>query len=223
MTLTPDKSELAQQIADVLEEKTNSLSRFFGSTYTKSYCCKHLIEPLLGNNQIDTLLRSLPPHSGNSLRERYSRLMSCFDPTGELLNKNLSLATVNRYVNDLIKELRNVGQGGKQKDKRSSKKETKKPKPIKERFTFRPGQVLFDVRDLNVGTGAVIDIAKALVENFGHVVPFKKLDKNSLDKEASEKIRTAIRRFRKTIKSAKIPVVIKNRKNEGYLILQSTQ
>jgi hypothetical protein len=49
MTLGPDKIELAQQIADVLEEGINAGPRvFFGSTRTKSDCCKNLIKPLLG-------------------------------------------------------------------------------------------------------------------------------------------------------------------------------
>jgi len=48
MTLGPDKIELAQQIADVLEEGINAGPRvFFGSTRTKSDCCKNLIKPLL--------------------------------------------------------------------------------------------------------------------------------------------------------------------------------
>ena len=228
MTLTPDKIELAQQIADVLEERIDALSHvFFDSTYTKSDCCKHLIKPLPREYQIDTLLESLPTHAAKSLRERYSRLMSCFDQTGELLNQDLSLVTVVRYVNNLTKELRGIAQGSeqnmtatKQKDKRRSKK---KFRPIDKLFTFGPGQVLFDGRDLNVGTGAALDIAKALIENFGRVVPFQKLDENSPKTEASEKIRTAIRRLRKTIKSAGIPIVIDNRKAEGYLILPSTK
>ncbi|MCJ7674955.1 MAG: hypothetical protein MUO33_07365, partial [Sedimentisphaerales bacterium] len=84
----------------------------------------------------------------------------------------------------------------KQKDKRRLKK---KPRPINERLTFGQGQVLFDGRDLNVGTGAALDITKALIEDFGQVVPFKKLDGNSLEKQASEKIRTAIGRIQSFI------------------------
>ncbi len=229
MTLAPDKIELAQQIADILEEgiKAGPLV-YYGSTYnTKSDYCKNLIRPLLEKSHIDTLLESLPPHGAKSLKEKYSRLMSCFDPTGELLDQSLSLTTIDRYANGLIKELRDMARGGqqnttaaKQKDKRRSKK---KCRPIDKLFTFGPGQVLFDGRDLNVGTGAALDIAKALIENFGHVVPFQKLDENSPKREASEKIRTAIRRLRKTIKSAGIPVVIENRKAEGYLMLESTK
>ncbi len=227
MALTADKIELAQQIADVLEERINAGHRLYGSTHTKSDYCKNLIKPLLGKYHIDTLLESLPPHGAKSLKEKHSMLMSCFDPAGELLNQDLSLNTVVRYVNDLIKELRGIAQGSeqnmtaaKQKDKRRSKK---KSRPIDKRFIFGPGQVSFDGRDLNVGTGAALDIAKALIENFGHVVPFQKLDENSPKREASEKIRTAIRRLRKTIKSAGIPVVIENRKAEGYLMFESTR
>ncbi len=232
MTLTPDKIELAQQIADALEERINAIHEvFYHSPYhTKEDCFKHLIKPLLGENQIDTLLEPLPPNAAKSLRQKYSRLMSCFDTAGELLDKNLSITTVERYVNDLIKELRGIAQGSKQstiaakqKGNRRLKKTHHKSMSIKERFIFRPGQVLFDNRDLNVGTGAVLDIAKALIGNFGHVVPFQKLDEYSLVKEASEKIRTAIRRLRKTIKSTGIPVVIKNRKGEGYLMLRTTK
>lgn len=224
MTLAPDKIELAQQIADVLEEGIDALHHvFYGSTYTESDCCKHLIKPLLGKDNIDTLLESLPARAAKTLREKHNRLMSCFDQTGELVKKNLSIPTVKRYVNDLIKELRGIAQGGKQSTTvAKQKKKVKKSKPIDKRFTFGPGQVLFDGHDLNVGTGAALDIAKALVENFGHVVTFQELDENSSNKEASEKIRTAIGRLRETIKSAKIPVVIENRKNEGYLMLEST-
>ncbi len=220
MALTADKIELAQQIADALEEGIKAGPHvFYGSTYyTKSDYCKNLIKPLLGKYHIDTLLESLPPHGAKSLKEKYSMLMSCFDPTGELLNQGLSLTTVNRYANDLIEELRDITQKGKP----SPQKETKKASPIKKRFTFRQGQVLFDGHDLNVGTGAAPDIAKTLVENFGYVVPFQKLDENSSKKEASEKIRTVIKRLRKIIKSAKIPIVIENRKAEGYLMLPLT-
>ena len=115
MTLAPEKCELAQQIADVLEEGINAGRWvFYGSTHTKSDYCKNLIKPLLGKYHIDTLLESLPPHGAKSLKEKYSMLMSCFDPTGELLNQGLSVTTVNRYANDLIKELRDLEQGGKQ-------------------------------------------------------------------------------------------------------------
>ena len=220
MALTADKIQLAQQIADALEEGIKAGPHvFYGSTYyTGSDYCKNLIKPLLEKYHIDTLLESLPPHGAKSLKEKYSMLMSCFDPTGELLNQGLSLTTVNRYANDLIEELRDIAQKGQP----SPQKETKKASPIKKRFTFRQGQVLFDGHDLNVGTGAAPDIAKTLVENFGYVVPFQKLDENSSKKEASEKIRTVIKRLRKIIKSAKIPIVIENRKAEGYLMLPLT-
>lgn len=133
MILAPDKIELAQQIADALEEGINAGPLvYYGSTYnTKSDYCKNLIRPLLEKYHIDTLLESLPPHGAKSLREKYSRLMSCFDPTGELLNQDLSVTTINRYAKDLIKELRNIAQGSKirqPRNKRTNVVQRKNPK-----------------------------------------------------------------------------------------------
>jgi len=129
MTLAPEKCELAQQIADALEEGINAgLHVFYGSTLTGSDYCKNLIKPLLEKYDIDTLLESLPPHVAKSLREKYSMLMSCFNATGELRDQGLCLTTVNRYANDLIEELRDIGQGGKQ-NMTAAKQKAMKPGP----------------------------------------------------------------------------------------------
>lgn len=92
-------------------------------------------------------------------------------------------------------------------------------KDIPKQFEFRTGQALFRDRDLNVGTGAALEILQKLVEDFNAVVPFQKLDPNSDKREASEKIRTAIRRLRMLIKTEGIPVEIKSKKAEGYVML----
>ncbi len=92
-------------------------------------------------------------------------------------------------------------------------------KPLPERFTFAPGQAMFDGRDLGMGTGAALDVLRELVENFGKVVAFKQLDENSSKYEASEKLRTAIGRIRKKLKTQTIPAKIDNRMREGYIIL----
>ncbi len=116
MTLTPDKSALAQQIADVLVERITAVPEIFyhSSYHTKEDCFKHLIEPLLAENQgekqFDTLLESLPPNAAKPLRDRRATFMACFDSSGKPCNKNLSLTTVERYMTDLIKELRNIAQ-----------------------------------------------------------------------------------------------------------------
>ncbi len=123
MTLPPDKIELAQQIADALEEGIKAGPHvFFHTTHPQSAYGENLIKPLLGKYQIDTLLESMPSHSAKSLRAKHSRLIYLFDSSGKLLNQNLSLTTIDRYATDLINELRNVGQGGKRKHKLRSKK-----------------------------------------------------------------------------------------------------
>lgn len=142
MTLAPDKSELAQQIADALEEGINGSHQFYGSTYTKSDCCKIFIKPLLEKKQIDTLLQSLPPNAAESLKEKYSKLMSCFDDTGEPFDKNLPLLTVERYVKDLIQELRSIGQGVDQKTKTKEQK-GEKPGPKRKHSDKKLQQAMF--------------------------------------------------------------------------------
>ena len=132
MTLATDKIELAQQIADALQAGIDAGPRvFFGSTRTKSDYCKNLIRPLLEKYDVDTFLKSLSSHDAKSLKEKYSRLMSCFDHAGELLDQGLLLTTVNRYANDLIKELRDTGQGGKQNTTTAKQKEVKPGPRIK--------------------------------------------------------------------------------------------
>jgi len=149
MTLAPDKSELAQQIADALEEGIKAGPvLFFGSTYTKSDYCKNLIKPLLGKYHIDTLLESLPPHGAKSLKEKYSMLMSCFDPAGELLNQGLRLTTVNRYANDLIEELRDIAQEGKQ-NTTAAKQKTVRPGPRIKHADEKLQQVLVSFEEFN--------------------------------------------------------------------------
>ena len=110
MTFEPDKRELADQIADAMQEAVDVLPRFYGSTCTTADCCKLLIEPLLSDNNIEDLLRSLPPNDAKSLRRRYDALMSCFDRNGDLLDASLKLVTVKRYVRNLVKELRNAAE-----------------------------------------------------------------------------------------------------------------
>ena len=92
-------------------------------------------------------------------------------------------------------------------------------KPLPERFTFAPGQAMFDGRDLGMGTGVQLSVLKKLVGDFGKVVPFKQLDRRSLECAGSEKIRTAITRIRRVFKKEKIPAKIGSRMREGYIIL----
>ena len=150
MTLAPDKIELAQQIADALEEGIKAGPHvFFGSTHTKSDYCKNLIKPLLGKYDIEILLESLPPHVAKSLREKYSRLMFCFDATGELLNQDLSVTTIDRYAKDLVKELRDIAQEGKQ-NTTAAKQKTVKPGPQIKHSDEKLRQALVSFEEFNL-------------------------------------------------------------------------
>lgn len=169
MTLAPDKIELAQQIADALEEGINAGPRvLFGSTYTKSDCCKNLIKPLLGKYRIDPLLESLPPHDANALREKYSRLMSCFDPTGELRNQGLLLTTVYRYANDLIKELRGITQIGKQSATAAKQKKVR-PGPQRKHSDEKLQQALVSFEKFNAECNDAKQAWNKVAEHHGFV------------------------------------------------------
>ncbi len=90
---------------------------------------------------------------------------------------------------------------------------------MRKRFSFEPGQARFDGEILRVGTGAPLEVLRLLVMNSSSIVPFQKLDADSNPSEASEKVRAAIARLRRTLKSAGVPVSIENRRGEGYILL----
>ncbi len=68
---------------------------------------------------------------------------------------------------------------------------------IRERFRLEPARLFFDDKELKIGTGAALRIAKLLVQNLGDLVAFKKLDERSSTNEASSEIRTSICRIKK--------------------------
>lgn len=87
---------------------------------------------------------------------------------------------------------------------------------IKESFTFRSGQVLLAGKDLGIKTGAAQDILKELVCNFGFVVPFKELNLQSSEVEASVSLRSNISYLRKKLKQ--LPIKIESRRQSGYIM-----
>jgi len=90
--------------------------------------------------------------------------------------------------------------------------------PTDGNFSFRRGQAFFGETQLNVGTGAALDILDLLATRHGKVVPFKDLDSYSKKREASEKIRDAVRTIRQAFRTAKVPHHVKNYKAEGYAL-----
>lgn len=105
--------------------------------------------------------------------------------------------------------------------KRQQQKE-RESNPVKDRFTFSPGQVRFDNKDLHLPTGLAIDVLRKLVENFGETVGYRDLDDNSEAKNASEQLRDAKRKIKKALKANKTPCKIETKKGEGYIISPQT-
>jgi hypothetical protein len=106
--------------------------------------------------------------------------------------------------------------GGGVKEKAAQKE--RESNPVKDRFTFSPGQVCFDNKDLHLPTGLAIDVLRKLVESFGKTVGYRDLDDNSEAKNASEQLRDAKRKIKKALKANKTPCKIETKKGEGYII-----
>ncbi len=237
MALPPKTIESIEQIAEKLERWANNRKRhkMLCNALPGLGCRTSLNEPLRGFGTILLKLKCWRPEAAKEVEKEHRMLLSLAKEIDKKIvdgHRNLFFlaSTLQLCANLLVKKLRTVAEMAREdlllateKNKRRSKNKPKKSRAINKRFSFRHGQVLFDDHDLNVGAGAALDIIKALVKDFGHVVSFQKLDENSPKREASEKIRTAIGRIRKTIKSAMIPVVIENRKAEGYIMLPLTK
>lgn len=237
MALPPKTIESIEQIAEKLERWANNRKRhkMLCNALPGLGCRTSLNEPLRGFGTILLKLKCWRPEAAKEVEKEHIRLLLAAKEIDKKIvdghrNFFFLASTLQLCANLLVKKLRTVAEMAREdlllateKNKRRSKNKPKKSRAINKRFSFRHGQVLFDDHDLNVGAGAALDIIKALVKDFGHVVSFQKLDENSPKGEASEKIRTAIGRIRKTIKSAMIPVVIENRKAEGYIMLPLTK
>jgi len=237
MALPSKTIESMEQIAEKLEKWANDKKRHRMLCYGLAGlgCRSSLSEPLRGFGTTLLKLKCWRPEAAQEVEKAHIRLLSSAKEIDQEIKNGrrgfvFSASAVQVSASLLAKKLRTIAEMAgedlsveKQKDKRRLNKKSQESTDIAKRFTFRPGQVLFDGCDLNVGTGAALNIIKALVDEFGHAVPFQILDGNSPQKEASEKIRTAIGRIRRIIKSAKIPAVIENRKGEGYLMRPSTK
>ena len=90
---------------------------------------------------------------------------------------------------------------------------------MKKRFTFNPGQVLFDGRDLDLPSGELIEICKKLVENFGCTVPYKTLNPY-YSSAIPGTLPKSVTKIRQSFKSQRhiVPCQIESKTNEGYLI-----
>ena len=66
-----------------------------------------------------------------------------------------------------------------------------------------------------------VEILRKLVNSFGKVVKYKKLDNNSQLNEASVVLRGKIRKIRLALKENQVPYEIVNKKWTGYFLSKS--
>lgn len=89
---------------------------------------------------------------------------------------------------------------------------------VKDRFTFAPGQAMFDGKDLGLPAGLAVDVLKKLVESFGVAVPYKELNRQSTANEADEVLRAAKSQISAALKKHKAPCEVAAKKGSGYVL-----
>jgi len=104
------------------------------------------------------------------------------------------------------------------------KKQQNKTKDIRKRFSFEQAQAFFDIKDLELPTGAdlkPVEILKKLVRSFDKVVKYKVLDKDNSTNTASNFLRGKIRVIKVALRKHKVPCKIDFKKWEGYILTPS--
>ncbi len=104
------------------------------------------------------------------------------------------------------------------KEQNGTHDEGRKHRPLKDRFTFGPEQVLFDGNDLDLPTGLAIEVFKKLHANWGLSVPYRTLEQNSPQYEASDQLKGVVLKIRRAIDSAGIPAQIQVKPRAGYVL-----
>jgi hypothetical protein len=107
-----------------------------------------------------------------------------------------------------------VGVGGTQQG-RTSKMKLQAPK---KRFDFKPGQALFDGKDLGLPSGSPVTVLEKLVQSWGETVQHRALHDQSTQSEASPELREAVRVIRKAFRHHRIRCKLVSKRGEGYLI-----
>jgi hypothetical protein len=85
-----------------------------------------------------------------------------------------------------------------------------------EGFSFRPGQALYDGKDLAMPTGATLEVFNRLVANLGRPVRYDHLDDQSRPSDASELLRATIVNIRRRLRVCTVPYKIVNKRGEAY-------
>jgi hypothetical protein len=112
---------------------------------------------------------------------------------------------------------RNLGAKKKRQVQRPKKTKARSSKNIKDRFSFAPGQVCFDGKDLGLPTGLAIDVLEKLFEKFGTSVSYRELGSET-SAGADDKLRRAVKAIRDSLNAGGVPCQIETKYREGYRI-----
>jgi hypothetical protein len=85
-------------------------------------------------------------------------------------------------------------------------------------FAFKPGQVFYDERELDLPVGFTTDVLRKLVGKVGSVVSFKELYSYNPACSADEKLKSAISEIRKALKAESVPFKVISKRTIGYIL-----
>lgn len=88
---------------------------------------------------------------------------------------------------------------------------------VTDRFTFKPGQALFDGTDLELPSGEAILMLKQLVEHFNCVVPYTNFDPHYTSATPGT-VHKFKREIVKSLNRQQVPCEVKSKTGVGYLI-----
>jgi hypothetical protein len=117
----------------------------------------------------------------------------------------------------LLHVRRNLGAKKKRQVQRPKKTKARSSKNIKHRFSFAPGQVCFDGKDLRLPTGLAIEVLEKLFEKFGTSVSYRELGSQTSG-AADDKLRRAVKAVRDSLNAGGVPCQIETKYREGYRI-----
>jgi len=119
-------------------------------------------------------------------------------------------------VRQAITLLKDIASSTKKEVKRKGKKA--KAKSIKDRFTFNPGQVIFDnKRDLGLPSGEPVDMFKTLVENLGSTVSYIAFDQHHSSTSPGTVCKSACK-IRQCLEECNVPCELATKTGEGYVL-----
>ena len=196
---------------------------------SKRYPCSNGYRELLTDAEKEKARKAFPGLSATGLEAVLRRIYNMGDERIKKLTWEEILIFCKDYVSTKQADSQSYDNqaGTNQADSKAGRKTDKNGKQqqqeICKRFTFSPGQICFDNKDLKLPTGLTIEMFEKLYKNWGNTVLYTDLDINSDKGEASIQLKTAKSNISKSFRKIKAHCIVENKQRTGYLITTKTR